>query len=61
MRNRKGVDPEGTGGEKKLVGVEERETIIKIFCMRKESNFSKRKSEKRKDCLQECKTISIKV
>ena len=55
------MDPEGKGGEKKLVGVEERETIIKIFCMRKESNFSKRKSEKRKDCLQECKTISIKV
>jgi hypothetical protein len=35
MRDRKGVDLKGQGGEKELVGVEGGETIVKIHYMRR--------------------------
>ena len=35
MRDRKGVDPDGRGGREKLGGVEEVDTVIRIYCMRK--------------------------
>jgi hypothetical protein len=55
MRGRKGVDMKGRGGCKgrwdgreDLRGVEGGETIIRIYCVRKESIFSKRKKKERK-------------
>jgi hypothetical protein len=35
MRSRQEVDLEGRGGGKKLRGVEGKETIIRIYCIRK--------------------------
>ena len=35
IRDRKGVDPEGKEGGKGLGEIEEGETIIRIYCMRK--------------------------
>jgi hypothetical protein len=42
MRDRKEVTPDGMGGEEELGGAEGRETVIRIYCMRKESIFNKR-------------------
>lgn len=44
-RGREGVDLEKMGGGKKLGGVEERETIIRIYCTRVESIFNKREEK----------------
>ena len=44
MRNRKGVNLEGSG--EKVGGVEGQETVLRIYCMRKESIFNKRKKIK---------------
>lgn len=38
MRDRRGVDPEGRGGEEELGPVEEGETVIWIYCMEKKKN-----------------------
>jgi hypothetical protein len=35
-RDRKGVDLDGRGHGEKLGGVERRETVIRIYCMKKE-------------------------
>lgn len=35
MRERKGVDLEERGGKEELGGIEEGETIISIYCVRK--------------------------
>ena len=43
MRDRKGVDLEGRRGGEDLGRVEGEETIIRIYYMRKESIFNKRK------------------
>ena len=40
MRDRKRVDLEQMRGEEEVGGREEEETIIRIYCMRKESCFS---------------------
>lgn len=45
MRARKGVDPEGRGGGEELGGEEGGKTIIRIYCMRKDSIFNKRKKK----------------
>ena len=41
MRDRKGVDPDGKGDGEELGGVG-RETVIRLYCMRKESIFNKK-------------------
>lgn len=41
MRGRKEGGPTRSGGGKEKAGVEEGETVIKIYCMVKESIFSK--------------------
>jgi hypothetical protein len=43
MRDRKGVDLEGRRGGEDLGRVEGEESIIRIYYMRKESIFNKRK------------------
>ena len=43
MRDRKGVDLDGKGREEALGGVGGEETITRLYCMRKESIFNKRK------------------
>lgn len=40
MRNKKGVDLERRGGGEELGGVETVETILRIYCVRKESIFN---------------------
>ena len=42
MRHRKGMDPEGKGGEEEVEGVEGEETVIRIYCMREEFVFNKK-------------------
>lgn len=42
MKAKKGVEPEGRGSGKELGGVEEGETAIRTYCMRKKSIFNKR-------------------
>lgn len=44
MRHRKEVDLDGRGGGKQLRGEERRETVIRLYCMRKEIMFSKRRN-----------------
>ena len=46
MKDRKGVDLEERGGGEELGRVEERETIIRKYCLRKESIFNKSKNIK---------------
>lgn len=41
VRDRKGMDLERRGGVEELRGEEEGETIIRMFCMRKESSIKK--------------------
>lgn len=41
----KGMDPNGRGYGEELGGVEGRETIIRLHCMRKETTFNKRGEE----------------
>lgn len=48
VRDRKGMDLEGRGGVEELRGEEEGETIIRMFCMRKESSIKKSKKKERK-------------
>lgn len=42
MRDRKRMYVEGRGGGEDLGGIEEREAIIKIYCITKEFIFNKR-------------------
>lgn len=42
MRHKKGEDPEGRGDEKEEGGVEEGETIISLYYMRKEFTLNMR-------------------
>ena len=42
MRDRKGVDPNGRGGRDQLARREGGETVIMVYCMRKESVFDKK-------------------
>lgn len=44
MRDKKAVDPEGSGGGKELGGAEGGETIVRIYSIRKESISNKRES-----------------
>lgn len=48
---RKGADPEGRGGGRDLGEEEGGEMTIRIYCMRKESIFSKRGKKKGNSCL----------
>lgn len=43
MKDRKGMDTEGRRGEEELAGAKAGETIIRLYCLRKESIFNKRK------------------
>ena len=40
MRDSKGVDPDGRVGRVELGQVQERETVIRIYCMKKEPVFN---------------------
>jgi hypothetical protein len=51
-RERRRVDPEGRGVGEGMGGREEGEGIIRIYCMRREPIFSKRKKSSIK--LQQC-------
>lgn len=42
MRERKGVDLDGRGNGEESGGEEEGETVFRVYCMRRESMFSKR-------------------
>lgn len=42
MRDRKGVDSDSRGGKEDLGAIEGGETVIKIYCMKKESISDKR-------------------
>lgn len=42
MRDRNGVDPDGRGGEEEPGGVDGREIVLRLNCMRKEIMFNKR-------------------
>lgn len=41
MKARKGVDPDRRGGKEEL-GVEGEKTVVRIYCIRKESIFNQR-------------------
>lgn len=45
-KDRKGVDPNGTKGGEELEGVDRRETIFRLCCMRKEY-IDKRKNKRK--------------
>lgn len=45
MRGKKGMDLEGKRGGEELGGVEEGETVIRVYCMVKQSIFNKRGKE----------------
>ena len=45
MRDRKEVIMEGIGDWEEMEGVERGETVIRMYCMRKESIFNSRKKE----------------
>lgn len=44
MKDRKGMGTEGRRGEEELAGAKAEETIIRLYCLRKESIFNKRKN-----------------
>jgi hypothetical protein len=46
MRDGKGVDSHSKGGMVKLGGAEGRETLIRTYCIRKESIFNKKRKKK---------------
>jgi hypothetical protein len=50
-RERKGVDPEGRGGREELGEAEGRETIVRIYCMRKEFLFQWLETESQRSLL----------
>lgn len=46
MKDRKQVDPDGRGGMEEFGGVEEGESIIRIYYVGKESILNKRRKKK---------------
>jgi len=61
MKDRKRMDPNGRRGQEKLRGVKGKETVSKVYFMRKESIFNKSRKIKREKIKNRAGNMALRV